>query len=335
MVSLAQIGVGMWGKNLLRNFYAHPKVRVVVVSDLKPSVLESIRKSYPDVQVTTDAGEAIGHPEVQAVVIATEPDTHYDYARQALLAGKHVFVEKPMVLDVKHGEELVELSERGGRVFMVGHLLEYHPAYLKVKEFVDQGELGEIYYLYSTRVNLGVVREKENALWSLAPHDISVALMLLKQRPLRVTAIGQSYLRQGVEDVVFVTLHFADEKMAHIHVSWLDPHKIRKLTVVGSKKMAVLEDTEPSEKIRLYDKGVDFQVDFASYSEALTLRIGDIYIPRVQMEEPLKLECDHFIQCVQGEIRPRSDARSGLQVVKILNAAQKSLKSHGEPVEIL
>jgi predicted dehydrogenase len=243
-------------------------------------------------------------------------------------------VEKPLALSVQEGEELIQLAQERKRILMVGHLLLYHPAILKLKEYVEKGEIGDLYYLYSTRVNLGKVRREENALWSFAPHDLSVALSFFGTLPSRVSATGESYLREGIFDVVFVSLHFPKKKMAHIHVSWLDPHKIRKITLVGSKKMVVFDDMESTEKIRLYDKGVDYQPAFASFSESLTLRVGDVHIPRVNAKEPLKEECKHFIECVIERKNPLTDGENGLQVLRVLDAAQKSLEQGGKPINL-
>ena len=334
-LKFAQIGIGNWGKNIFRNFYNLNEVDMLAISDLDDGILKGLKANYPGVETTQNAQLILNNPAIDAVVIATVPETHFEFARQALENNKHVFVEKPMTLKSQTGEILVELAEKNRLKLMVGHILEYHPAYLKVKAYLDSGELGEVRYLYSTRVNLGVVRKKENALWSLAPHDISIALMLLGKNPSRVVCTGQSYLQPGIEDVAFAMVHFPNGKMAQLHVSWLDPHKIRKLTVVGSKKMVVLDDMESTEKIRLYDKGVDLKEDFTGYQEALTLRVGDIHIPKLTMQEPLKLECQHFVDSILNDTPPRSDGFDGLQVVKILEAADKSLKNHGEPVEIL
>ncbi|MFQ6003633.1 MAG: Gfo/Idh/MocA family protein, partial [Candidatus Zixiibacteriota bacterium] len=312
MIKVAQIGVGYWGKNLLRVFNEHPQVQVQAVCDLNADIRSRVSREYANIAVYSNLEDLFSDSEIDAVVIATEPVTHYEICKRALLEGKHVFVEKPMVLEIEHGEELVKLAEQQKKTLMVGHLLEYHPVYVKTHELIKEGELGEVYYVYSTRVNLGVVRKDENSLWSLAPHDISVALMLMGETPTRVVSTGQSYLQKGIEDVVFTTIHFSDKKIAHIHVSWLDPHKIRKLTVVGSKKMAVIDDMESTEKMRIYDKGVDLRVDFAAYTEALTLRIGDILIPNIKMQEPLKLECAHFVECVLEGKRPKSDGWDGL-----------------------
>jgi predicted dehydrogenase len=285
-------------------------------------------------RVTDDPGQLMAAPDIDAVVVATLPGTHYELSAQALEAGKDVFVEKPMVLDRAEGQRLVQIAERAGRILMVGHLMEYHPAVLKLKAYLDAGELGSIYYVYAARVNLGKVRREENALWSFAPHDISMILYLLGDVPVQVTATGQDYLRKGIEDVAFVTLRFKNGTIAHIHVSWLDPHKIRRLTVVGDKKMAVFDDMAPAETIRIYDKGVDQDLEYGTYGDSLSLRTGDILIPSVKMSEPLKLECAHFIDCVQSRETPRSDGRDGLRVVCVLQAAQRSLEQRGTPVAV-
>ncbi|MFQ6093843.1 MAG: Gfo/Idh/MocA family protein [bacterium] len=334
MISLGQIGVGYWGKNLLRNFSSMSQCQVKMCCDKDEAIIAKVKRDYPGLRVTNDCSDVLADDQIDAVVIATLPETHFPIAREALLAGKDVFVEKPLVLDVSEGEELVKLAERGERILMVGHVLEYHPALHQLKEYITSGELGNIYYIYSTRVNLGKIRQFENALWSFGPHDVSLILYLLGQVPIEVTAVGESYLQKGIQDVTFATLHFPGRTMAHIHVSWLDPHKIRKVTVVGSKKMAVFDDMESTEMIRIYDKGVDQRLDYESYGESLSLRIGDIYIPRVVVTEPLRLECHHFIDCVMNRTSPRSDGRDGLSVVRVLDAAQKSMESGGTPVKI-
>lgn len=217
---------------------------------------------------------------------------------------------------------------------MVGHLLEYHPVINKLKQMIESQELGEIYYIYNQRVNLGTVRSDENALWNFAPHDISSILYLLGQTPTDVSARGQCYLQEGIEDVVFVTLNFNGNHMAHVHVSWLDPHKIRKMTIVGSKKMAVFDDVEGTEKLRIYDKGATANPDYNSFAEYITLRFGDITIPHLKIGEPLQLECSHFLDCVRDRKRPVSDGWDGLRVIKVLDAAQRSLRSNGVPVQL-
>jgi predicted dehydrogenase len=271
---------------------------------------------------------------LDAVVIATTAPTHYRLAKRALEADKDVYVEKPFVLEVAQASELIALAESRDRILMVGHLLEYHPVVVRLKQLIDSGELGNIHYIYSQRLNLGTVREDENALWNFAPHDISSILHLLGKEPVDIAARGQSYLRHGVEDVVFFTLTFADNSMANIHVSWLDPHKVRKLTIVGSNKMAVFDDLEANEKLKIYDKGAQFSEDYDSYAEYIGLRFGDITIPYIKTGEPLRAECMHFIECIRDRKQPLSDGYDGLRVVRVLDAAQKSLKNNGIPVAL-
>jgi predicted dehydrogenase len=329
MIKLGLIGCGAWGKNLLRNFSNLPGCVLLSCCDENPQQIEKLYADYPKVEFTQDHREIIENPNLDAVVISTPPATHFELSKAAILADKDVFVEKPLVLNTKEGEELVKLAEDRKRILMVGHIMEYHAATLKLKEYIEKGELGKVYYLYSTRVNLGKVRDIENALWSFAPHDIS-------KNPVSVTATGECYLHKDkdIEDVVFMNMHFEDGIMAHIHVSWLDPHKERRLTVVGDRKMAVFDDTRSAEKIWIYDKGVDTKQDYNTYGEYLSLRFGDVLIPQIPGTEPLKTECQHFIDCVQNRKRPRSDGRDGLRVSKVLDAAQRSLKMSGSPVKI-
>lgn len=333
-VKVGQIGIGAWGRNLLRTFKGLPGVTVPVACDSDTAAHSKLAAAFPGTEITGDPSRIINDSSLDAVVIATPPASHFELALKALQAGKDVFVEKPLVLSIDHGRKLLEVSERDKRILMVGHIMEYHPASLKLKEYVDSGKLGKIHYLYSTRVNLGKVRDIENALWSFAPHDISLIIFLLGQMPCRVTATGAAYLQKDIEDVSFMTMHFEDKTMAHIHVSWLDPHKERKLTIVGSKMMVVFDDTESSEKIWLYDKGFETKLDYNTYGEYISLRAGDIVIPRVDSAEPLKLECQHFIDCVKNRTTPRSDGRDGLKVLTILSAAQSSMQQGGSPMEI-
>jgi predicted dehydrogenase len=271
---------------------------------------------------------------VQAVVIATPAPHHHAVARMALEAGKDVYVEKPFTLEIRHAEELIALAAARKRVLMVGHLLEYHPVVTRLKEMIGREELGRLYYIYSQRVNLGTVRTDENALWNFAPHDISVIMFLLGAAPTDVAARGQSYLQKDVEDVVFLTMNFGGRAMAHVHVSWLDPHKIRKLTLVGDRKMAVFDDLEANEKLRVYDKGAQLNHDYNTFAEYVGLRFGDITMPYIKVGEPLQIECRHFVECVRTRRTPVSDGQDGLRVVKVLDAAQRSLKRNGEPVKL-
>jgi predicted dehydrogenase len=254
-------------------------------------------------------------------------------SKEILLADKDVLVEKPMALNSEDAEEILEIAEKRERILMVGHLLIYHPVVDRLKKMVVSGELGRIYYIYTQRVNLGVIRQDENALLSFAPHDLSVILHLLEEEPVMVSAHGESYIQHGIEDVVFLSLQFSDGKMANIHLSWLDPHKLRKITIVGSKKMVVFDDMEVSEKLKIYDKGVG-SPSYSTYGEYLSLRFGDITIPSLKMVEPLRAEAEHFVQCIESRKEPKTGGRDGLKVVKILMAAQQSLKGKGMPIAL-
>jgi predicted dehydrogenase len=332
MITIGQVGLGHWGPNLLRNFVGLPGSRVKLCCDLDARARDRVAGGYPGIQTTADYAQVVEDSEIEAVVVSSPASLHYEQARLALEHDKHVFVEKPIALDVAQAVELVRLARTRARVLMVGHLLLYHPAVRSLKEYVSSGDLGRIHYIYSHRLNLGMVRRDENAMWSLAPHDISVALYLLDQSPQAVSAQGRAFLRPGVHDLVFLTMYFPDGALAHCHVSWLDPHKVRRFTVVGSQKMAVFDDMEPREKIRLYDAGVDFPE--VGYGDLLTLRFGDVHIPRLNMQEPLRLECQHFLDCIQHGRQPLSDGRNGVDVLRVLAAAQRSLDQDGQPVAL-
>jgi len=334
MISVAVIGGGGWGRNHVRNFHDIPSCRLKTICDLNEKALAAHKAALKDVEVTTDAGRVFDDPEVQAVVIATDAPSHYRLARQAIDAGKHVLVEKPMTLSPADAEDLVKRAAAAKRVLMVGHLLEYHPCVLQLREMVDGGRLGDLRYMYCQRLNLGVVRKDENAWWSLAPHDVSIILYIFQAEPVTVTAQGHAYLQKGVEDVVFAQLKFADGRMAHIHVSWFDPHKVRKVTLVGSDKMATFDDMDASEKIRIYDKGVSVAGSVVGYDQAISIRSGDILIPKTPGGEPLRIECLHFLECIEKGVAPRSDGRDGLRVVRVLDAATRSLRAGGAPIDL-
>jgi predicted dehydrogenase len=332
MIVIGQIGLGQWGPNLLRNFAALPEGRVKVCCDVDVKARDRVTAVYAGIETTDNYAQIIEDQEIDAVVVSSPASLHYQHAQLALQHHKHVLVEKPIALDIMQAVELVRLAEARNRVLMVGHLLLYHPAVRQLKDYVNSGELGRIHYIYSQRLNLGKVRRDENAMWSLAPHDISVALYLMDQLPEAVSAQGRAFLRPGVHDLVFLTMYFSQGALAHCHVSWLDPHKVRRFTVVGSRKMAVFDDMESREKTRLYDAGVDFPD--VGYGELLTLRFGDVYIPRVDMKEPLRLECQHFLNCIEQGTQPVSDGRNGVDVLRVLAAAQQSLEQDGQPVAL-
>ena len=333
-IGIAVVGTGDWGANLVRNFANLPGTRLVSVCDADPKRLAKTAEQYPGVRAVGDVAEVAQDSGVQGVVVAASAVSHYSLAKALLEAGKDVYVEKPLTLEVTHAEELCRLAQSKGRILMVGHLLLYHPGVQYMKQMVTEGRLGDLLYIYCQRVNLGKVRKDENALWSFAPHDLSVILHLMDQEPVDVAARGSAFLQPGIEDVVFVDLRFASGQMAHVHVSWLDPHKLRKFTVVGSQKMLVFDDMEASEKIRVYDKGVDRAGQVVSYGDALTVRSGDILIPKISLQEPLRVECLHFVECVRERKQPLTDGVGGLRVVKVLDAAQRSLKAGGQPVAI-
>lgn len=335
MITLAQIGIGAWGKNHLRNFSSIPGCRVKTCCDKSQNVLNEIKAAYRnEIACTQDPAEVFGDNEIDGVVIATLPDMHAEIAIKAMESGKHVFVEKPLAMNLKEGNAMRESALKNKRICMVGHILLYHPAVRALKKYIDDGVLGEIYYIYSTRVNLGQVRKEENALWSLTSHDISVVLYLLGKDPSSVSAAGESYLRKEIHDVVFVNLNFKDDVMAHIHASWLDPHKIRQFTVVGSKKMAVFDDMDPSEKLKIYDKGVDRVEGKNSYETFLTLRSGNVFAPKIDMEEPLGIECREFIDCIKRKRAPLADVDNGIAVLRVLESAQRSLENGGAGVSV-
>lgn len=331
MLKVGLVGAGAWGRNLVRVFCQLREVELACCCDADPKRRKELAGNYPGMVLTERFEDIVSDERIDAVVIASSAVTHYPFAKAALEAGKHTYVEKPLALSSAHAEELAALAESKKLKLMVGHLLLYHPAVAYLKQLVDSGELGDVFYIYSQRVNLGKIRQDENALWSFAPHDISVILHLLGQSPVSVSARGESYLREGVEDVVFVNMKFADHKMAQLQVSWLDPHKVRKITIVGSKKMIVFDDIESTEKLKIFDKGVS-GVSYESYGDSITLRFGDISIPHISMTEPLRTECQHFVDCVIEDKRPLTDAADGVRVVRILEAAQRSMESDGEPV---
>ncbi len=333
MINVGVVGLGYWGPNLMRALSRLPHVRLKYGCDLDEARRSRQARLYPDTRFTGDFEELLSDDELDAVVVASPVPTHAALARQALLADKDVFVEKPLALSPADAEQLVKLAAERDRILMVGHLLEYHPAVSRLKAIVSSGELGEIFYLYTHRLNLGIIRENENALWSLAPHDLAVAMYLLGQEPVEARAIGHSYLKKGVEDVVFATLHFGDGKVANFHVSWLDPHKERKITVVGSEKMAVFDDMSRDEKLKIYDKGVQ-KPEFESYGEYLSLRFGDVVAPHLPNDEPLKLECEHFVECLMERKQPISDGYDGLRVVRALDALQRSLNTGGQTISL-
>jgi predicted dehydrogenase len=329
------VGCGYWGPNLIRNFYQLPVSRVKYCCDLSDQRLSHMKALYPGVVVTKRFEDLIEDHEVEAVAIATPVSSHYPIAKSCLEGGKHVLVEKPLTGKIAEAEALVETAERNGKVLFSGHTFVYNAAVNKMRELVEAGELGEVFYVSSTRVNLGLFQEDINVIWDLAPHDISICNYLFGGQPVTVSTFAKSYIRKGIEDVAFLVLQYPQNIVAHIHVSWLDPCKIRRTTLVGSKKMLVYDDTNTLEKIRVYDKGVTIQPHYDTFGEfQLSYRFGDIIVPKINDVEPLKFECSHFIECVRNGCQPRSDGYAGLSVVKVAERACESAKLGGAPLPL-
>jgi predicted dehydrogenase len=299
-ICIGVAGLGYWGPNLARNFAAIEGCEVTWLCDASEQAREKLAGTLPHARVTGELEDLV------------------------LEAGKHCFVEKPLATTAADAQGAVDAAERAGRILMVGHLLEYHPAVERLKQLVDDGELGSLYYVYGNRVNLGKLRAEENALWSLGAHDVSVVLHLIDEEPQECSAHGESYVRGGVQDVVFCYLRFPSGRVAHLHLSWLDPHKERRITLVGSKRMATFDDMQIERKLTVYDKG--FDEDTTSWGEYIT-RAGESFSPRISSAEPLRLECEHFVQCIRTGATPRSDGHSGLRVVRVLEALQRSLEA--------
>lgn len=333
-VQIAVLGAGYWGRNYVRNLSSMPGANLRWVCDKDAGIRERSARLAPSARITASYEEILNDPELEAIVIATQAVEHHRHAMAALGAGKHVLVEKPMTTSLEDARELVATADAAGLTLMVGHLMLYHPAVERLQRMIRAGELGHIYYMYALRVNLGQVRADENALWSFGPHDLSIIRFLLDHQPATVWARGRAYLRPEVEDVVFVNLDFPDRSMAQIQLSWLDPHKSRCLTVVGSKKMVIFDDTHATEKLRIFDRGFDRPLEYNSYSDYLSLRNGDVHIPSMALTEPLQSECAHFLHCVRSGERPRSDGRDGLAVVSILEAAARSMAEGGIPITV-
>jgi predicted dehydrogenase len=321
-VTVGVVGLGYWGPNLARNFDALPDAELRWCCDARDELRERYAAQYRSTRFTAELDDLLADPELDAIVLATPVPTHAELAVRVLEAGKHCFVEKPLAQSVEDAERAVAAAREAGKVLMVGHLLEYHPGVAKLKEITDDGQLGDIHYIYSNRLNLGQLRADENALWSLGAHDVSVILRLAGEEPVEVSARGESYMRDGIEDVVFAFLRFPSGLAAHLHLSWLDPHKERRFTVVGSKRMATFDDMELERKVTVYDKGFDEAT--SSYGEYIT-RAGDIWSPRLPNAEPLRLETSHFVECVRSGSRPVSDGESGLRVVRVLELLQRDL----------
>ena len=335
MLKVGVIGCGYWGPNLIRNFTQLRETDVIRIADLETEHLDRMKGLYPWLETTRDYTDIVTDPAIDIVAVATPVKSHYPLASEALEAGKHVFVEKPLAASVKEAQHLVALAGKHHRKLMVGHTFLYTSAVQKMKDMVDAGELGDIYYISSRRLNLGLFQQDINVIWDLAPHDISIVLHLLGREPHSISAIGESHINPAVEDVAVLTMRFSDNMIAFVKSSWLDPDKIRKMTVVGSKKMLVYDDVQPSEKIRIYDKAVEKPRYYDTFGDfPYAYKYGDIVIPKLNGAEPIRTELRHFIDCITHDTRPLSDGANGLQVVKILEAAQASLAQGSSQVKL-
>lgn len=334
-MNVAIVGCGYWGPNLVRNFISMSGVEKVVCCDTDPAKLDRIRAIHPHVVTTENLDDVLADSTIEAVAIATPVVTHSEIASRCLQAGKHVLVEKPLAASSAECEALVEIAKRANRTLMVAHTFEYSVAVNKAKEIIESGDLGTIHYVSIQRLNLGPYRPDVNVLWDLAAHDISIALFLLGGQPVGVNAQAQAFLRPGHADVATATVHFDDGVVAFLHDSWLDPHKVRRATVVGSKKMLVYDDVSVHEKIKIFDKGIDAPAEYETFADFhYSYRYGDIQSPRIEDQEPLKVQCRHFLDCVSSGEAPRSDGASGTRIVGILEGMTESIRQRGSYVPL-
>jgi len=335
MINAAIVGVGYWGKNLVRNLASNEDINLQAICDCNIDLAQQSAKKYaPEAQVVDDYNLVVSDARIEAIAIATPIATHFELAKKALKAGKHVFVEKPLASTVAECDELIDIADKNNCILMVGHVFEFNSAVLKVKELIDSGELGQVLYITGQRVNLGRIQTDMNSLWSFAPHDISIANLWIEDEPIAVSARGFSYLTKGVEDVVFVNLEYPNDVAVNLTLSWLDPRKSRLMTIVGSEKMVIYDDVSLDAKISIHDKGIENLSDFLSAPESYSqfqhkIRNGDVSLPNFKFEEPLAAECAHFVESIINNTRPKTDGVNGRSVVRVLEAAQVSMKNQG------
>ncbi len=337
MINVAVIGCGYWGPNLLRNFSSIESCHVVALADLDINRLRKVQSKYRDVEVSDDPSQILNRDDIDAVAIATPISTHYSLALEALEKGKHVLVEKPMTAKRKEAEHLVEIADKKGLTLMVDHTFLYTAAVRKIKDLIQGDELGDIYYFDSVRVNLGLFQHDVNVIWDLAPHDFSIMCYLIDEQPISIQAVGASHIRYSdppLENIAYITINFDSGLIAHFHVNWLTPVKVRKILIGGSKKMVIYDDIQPDEKVKIYDKGVCIKSQEETYKALLQYRIGDAYVPVISQCEALNLECHHFLECIRDGNRPLTDGESGMQLVKLLEAADLSLKNEGNRIKL-
>lgn len=326
MINTGVVGLGYWGPNLLRNVYANNRCGNLVICDSNTSRLKKMSDRYPDVKCTSNYQDLVDNDDLDAIIIATDVSSHYPLAKMALQAGKHIFVEKPFAASIEQAEELVDLAEKNNLISMVGHTFMFSPPVIKAKEIIDSGELGDIRFITSNRVNLGLHQKDVSVIWDLAPHDFSMLFYWIEEEPLEVSAFGHAYVLDNIPDVAFINLAFPCGAIGNVQVSWLSPSKLRRTVIVGSKKMLVYDDTEPYEKIKIFDKGVEL-IEPENFGEfQLSYRTGDIYSPTLSSQEPLAAEMDEFLRCIETNEIPKSSGRDGLAVVRALELADNSLK---------
>lgn len=337
MIKIGVIGCGYWGPKLVRNFNAIESCQMAAVSDLDPERLEAIKTRYPDIQVTQDTSNLLSDPDLDAVAIATPVSTHYDLAHEALTKGKHVLIEKPMTCTVEQSQHLIALAEERNLTLMVDHTFVYTGAVRTIRDMISSNQLGELYYFDSVRVNLGIFQHDVNVIWDLAPHDFSIMQYLIAEKPVSVQAVGAShieYSKPPLENIAYITVNFESGLIGHFHVNWMTPVKVRKILIGGSKKMIVYDDLEPDEKVKLYDKGVKIDTAEKIYDTLVQYRIGDVHIPVIPQQEALQVECQHFLECIKDQSQPLTSGEDGLQVVKLLTAADRSLQEDGRRINL-
>jgi predicted dehydrogenase len=335
-IKVGVVGCGYWGPNLIRNFRFLPDCSLKLICDLSQERLAHLKSVYPEIRGTTDFRHMLNGAGLDAVVIATAVKTHYPMAKASLLAGKHTFIEKPMASSSSECQELIDIAAKKGLVLMTGHTFLYSPAVRKIKETIEHGDIGEIRYISARRLNLGLFQKDINVAWDLAPHDISIVLYIMGEHPETVNCRGSAHINSGVEDVTSMCLTFRNQRSAIIHSSWLDPRKVREMTIVGSKRMIVYDDVAPLEKIRIFDARVERPPHYDTFAEFhYAYHYGDVYAPYVKQEEPLKTECQHFLDCIRTGATPLTDGQQGLELVRILEASSQSLKLGGSPVELI
>lgn len=329
MIKVGIIGCGYWGPNLIRNFILNPDCEIKLCCDLDPDRLKKVKRTYPHLKTTLNYKDLLRDPEISAVAISTQVPTHYRLAREALLAGKHILVEKPLAHSSTKAKELIKIADRRKLVLMVGHTFVYSPAVVKIKEMISEGILGKIYYISTSRVNLGIHQPDISVLWDLAPHDFSIIVYLLGEKPKYISTMAQDCVRKGIYDVSFINMRFASGTIAHVHLSWLAPTKLRRTIIVGDKRMIVYDDTLPDEKIKLYDRGVEFKEPKTFGEYELFYRVGKMISPPLDIHEPLNAEVDHFLRCCKTGKRPKTGGHEALQVIELIEAAERSLYNNG------